>query len=783
MQRHRSVAPSIVLALAASALAVVGPAPGGQALGPATPAAAPTAAIAAPATSARASTRAVRPGPRRTPRLRVQVLSNRADLISGGDALVAIRVPQRVRPRQVKVMAGKRVVTKRFRTRPDGRFVGLVNKLRVGRTTIKATAPGARRGRTVIVNHPAGGPVFTGPQPAHYRCQDTARDAACNEPARYSWLYKSTGSPGLKPYDRANPPSDVATTTTDQGVEVPFIVRREDGYSDRDRYAILTLFRPGKGWKAWRPQEQWNHKLLITHGGGCGASYTPGTPRLDDFSGTLPEGSPVENSYVAALGRGFAVASTALSNTGHNCNLAVNAESLMMTKERLVERYGALRYTIGTGCSGGSIAQHTLANSYPGIYQGLVTSCSYPDVLTAGAQFADYHLMRRYFEQPQRWAPGVVWSPTQVADVEGHVTPVNAVAADEGLFKEAINPEHACDGTATPVAGDRSTRFDSEINPGGVRCSILDISVNLLGRRPASAWSPQEQAAGHGFAGIPFANSGVQYGLEALRAGRITPAQFVDLNAKLGGLDVNADPVAQRIPGDAGAITSAYRTGMVNNFTHTDEVAIINHGGPDPGAAHDYAHAVWTELRMQRSQGHTDNRVTWFGPTPLIGDASWAIEGLIAMDKWLSAVEKDRRRVPLAQKIVEDRPAGVADRCVGVCDGGVLQTNLSTPRQAAGGPAANDVLACQRVPIDRSAYKTLGLPVLFTEAEWATLQRVFPDGVCDWSQPGRGQAPTQTWLKYGDATTPRFGGVNLPRAPKRSGRDWFGPVFQEFWRK
>ena len=34
-----------------------------------------------------------------------------------------------------------------------------------------------------------------------------------------------------------------------------------------------------------------------------------------------------------------------------------------MAKERLVENYGDVRYTIGTGCSGGSIVQQTVANS------------------------------------------------------------------------------------------------------------------------------------------------------------------------------------------------------------------------------------------------------------------------------------------------------------------------------------------------------------------------------------------------------------------------------------
>ncbi len=41
-----------------------------------------------------------------------------------------------------------------------------------------------------------------------------------------------------------------------------------------------------------------------------------------------------------------------------------------MAKEHIVKAYGTLRYTIGTGCSGGSLAQQWIANAYPGVYQG-----------------------------------------------------------------------------------------------------------------------------------------------------------------------------------------------------------------------------------------------------------------------------------------------------------------------------------------------------------------------------------------------------------------------------
>ena len=771
--------------------------------GPAPAASAPLSTVAAG--SARAAEPQPQPQPHPQPQpqpLTVRVDSNRADLVSGGNALTTVVLPNRVAPRTVRVRLNGDDVTDQFRTRPHGRFQALLRGLTVGRNVVVAEAPG-HEGRRVVTNHPYGGPIFAGPQLGPYVCQDGALNAQCRQRATYSFLYKSTDptKPGLQPYDPDDPPEDVATTTTDEGVVVPFVVRREDGFQDRDRYTIITLFRPGRQWRPWNAQDQWNEKVVVTHGGNCGAAYTPGSPRLDDYSGTIPEAPGYEQSYVAALGKGFAVLSTALNNTGHNCNLPIQAESMMMAKERLVEQYGPIRYTIGTGCSGGSIAQHTIANAYPGIYQGLVTSCSYPDTLTAGAQFADYHLLRRYFEDPSRWEDGVAWSENQMAEVEGHLSHMNAVAADEGLFREAINPESACPGTQDPVPGDASTRFDSATNPGGVRCSILDMMVTTLGVRPESDWSATEQAAGHGFPGVPFANTGVQYGLGALQKGLITPAQYVDLNVKVGGLDINADPVAERITGDAEAIGNVYRSGLVNEANHLDEVAMINHGGPDPGIAHDYSHAFWTEERLMADQGHTDNRVMWFGPTPLIGDLDWAKDALFEMDRWLSAVEADRRAVPLAEKIATDKPADLTDRCqvegletVGtpaepVCRMPQLQTRLGTPRQVAGGPVANDNVACVTQPIERADHVydlgvLGGVPVPFTDEQWATLSEVFDEGVCDWGRPGLGQGPAETWLRYHTRDgAPVYGGLNLPDVPPASGTGWSSPSFRELLRR
>lgn len=715
--------------------------------------------------------------------LKVSVLSNRADLISGGDALVQVALPAGITPSKVRVTAAGRDVTRAFAVRPNGQFEGLVTGLPLGRSVLKA-AVGRSSDTLTITNHPNGGPVFSGPQVQPWVCQSTAVDKQCNQPAEYTYLYKSTNPtmPGLQPYDPESPPSDVASTATEGGKSVPFIVRLETGYQDRDQYKILQLFQPGEPWKPWAPQEQWNHKVLVPHGGNCGYAHASGEAPLQDFSGTFPPNPAVEDSYITALGRGFAVMSTALDNLGHNCNILTQAESLIMAKERLIEQYGSVRYTIGTGCSGGSIVQNQVANAYPGVYQGLITTCSYPDAVSTLAQFADLHGMRLYFENPSKWAPGVLWSPTQMAAVEGHLSHLNAVVADEAFFKPLSDPSAPCDGVSD------EQRYNAESNPGGVRCVLMDYMINVFGPRPQEVWGPQEQEIGRGFGGVPLGNTGIQYGLDSVEQGLITPAQFADLNAAIGGLNVDGQPIAERAAGDVGALRNAYRSGAINTATNLNKVAILNHGGPDPGAAHDYGHAFWTRARIEREHGHYKNHVMWFGHAPLIGDPRWANEALLAMDSWLAAVEADTSAKPLVDKIVDDRPADLQDRCsnvpgveqvdlpgVGkVCELPELQTHYGTPRTVAGGPATNDVNECVLKPLRRSDL----FPRQFSDADWSRLQETFPNGVCDYSEAGVGDGDTLTWLSYQDCRGGvLYGGQPLGSAPARSGTGWTSASF------
>jgi hypothetical protein len=703
----------------------------------------------------------------------VHVISDRADVISGGDALVSVGLPRSVSPASVRVTLNGSDITSQFAKRADGSYQGLVTGLQLGANTLTAEAPG-HSSQVTIVNHPNGGPVFSGPQVQPWVCKNpAATDAQCNAPTTYEYKYKNAQTGQLESYDPSNPPqaSSIATATTDNGQTVPYIVRVETGYQDRDQYQIAVLYQPDKPWAPWASQPQFDHKLLITHGASCG---------IERESGSAP--SVIDET---ALSKGFAVMSTALDNAGHNCNIVTEAESLVMAKEHLIEELGTLRYTIGTGCSGGSLVQQQVANAYPGIYQGILPQCSFQDAWSNGQEISDYHLTRAYFEHPEKWGTGIVWTPAQIAAVEGHPNYGNAIIFDTVYWESLANPTTGC-GSAVPS----KDVYNPETNPSGVRCTLADYMINVFGPRPESLWGPQEKQLGHGFAGLPIDNVGVQYGLQGLREGIITPAQFVDINAKGGGATIDLKPQEQRFAANEPALKRSYLSGAVNEGNNLKDVAIIDLRGPDPGAFHD-AYRTWSmRARLEHAEGHFPlNHVIWFGPVALLGSPTYQSEAVVTMDTWLSNVEADtRKKVTLQEKVAQDRPTH--DKCsniegiqevnvpgIGpVCENPTAQTRFSTPRVISGEDIATDKQKCQLKPLLQSDY----YPISFTAEQWSALQKAFPTGVCDFSKPGVNQKGAIPWQTYQDDAAGGaviYGGKPLGRAPARSGEGWTTSVF------
>jgi hypothetical protein len=717
----------------------------------------------------------------------LQVLSNRADLISGGEVLAVVAL-NRVKPASVKVSLNGSNVTSEFALRSNGSYEGLVTGLQRGSNVLRAEAPGGSN-QITIVDHPIGGPVLAGPQVKPWVCKNAnATDSQCDAPTSYEYQYKSASSGKLEPYNPISAPSEaeVARTTTDNGHTVPFIIRIETGYQDRDQYQIAVLYQPGKPWEPWAPQPQFNHKLLITHGASCGIEHQSGSaPSITSDTVGVPGVNASTSSPTTALGLGFAVMSTALDNAGHNCNIVTEAESLIIAKEHLIDHYGTLRYTIGTGCSGGSLVQQQVANAYPGIYQGILPQCSFQDAWSNGQEISDYHLTRKYFEHPESWGPGIVWTYAQIAAVEGHPNYGNAIIFDTVYWEELANPSKSCPGVASAEA------YNPETNPEGVRCTLADYMINVFGPRPENLWGSVEKKLGRGFAGLPIDNVGVQYGLQGLIEGVISPAQFVDINAKIGGADVDLKPTPERFNANEPALKYSYLSGAVNETNNLKNVAIIDLRGPDPGAFHD-AYRTWSiRARLEHAEGHFPlNHVIWFGEAPLIGSPTYTTEGLLAMDKWLSSVEADKRTLSLEEKVAQDRPPEAHDKCsnvegveqvslpgVGpVCQLPLAETRFSTPRVISGEQISTDKQKCQLRPLQRTDY----YPLQFGEEQWAQLVNAFPTGVCDFSKPGVSQTGTVPWQTYQDDSNGGaviYGGKPLGPAPAHSGEGWASPAF------
>ena len=707
----------------------------------------------------------------------IEVVSARSDLVSGGEVLVSVALPAGTDSAGVRMTLNGHDVSTEFGPRADGQYEGLLTGLVVGSDTLVATMPDGTSTSTTIVDHALGGPLFSGPQVQPWVCTNGSTDRQCDKAPTYSYEYKSSVTGQLSAYDPGHPPADVASTTTQNGTTVPFVVRLETGYLDRDQYQIAVLYQPGKPWTAWAPQRQFVHKLLVTHGASCGADHQSSTaPSTTNDTAGVPGGPGFSSSPTTALGLGYAVMSTALDNAGHDCDLVTEAESLVMAKQHLIDHYGTLEFTIGTGCSGGSLAQQQVANAYPGVYQGILPQCSFPDAWSTGQQLADYQLTRDYFENPQVWGTGIVWNPAQIAAVQGNPNYLNSVELSTLYWPTLANPAYAC-------AGVSAAQRWSPTNPRGTRCDLEDYMINVFG--PAQGLNP------YGYAGVPLDNVGVEYGLAALQQGLITPAQFVDLNQKMGGFDDNFGRTTARTPAQEPALTNDYRSGAVDETNNLTDVAIIDLRGPDAGSFHD-AYRSWTiRARLEQQEGHfPKNHVIWFGEAPLIGDPNYTSQALLAMDRWLSAVAADTRTVALAQKIADDRPAAVHDQCsdvpgvdqmsvpgVGpVCELPLLQTKFATPRMEAGESIATDQEKCRLQPLRQSAF----YPVTFTAAQWSALEQVFPGGVCNFATPGVDQAGTIPWLTYQSdpaGTGVVYGGTPIGPAPPGSGGGWAAPAF------
>jgi Tannase-like family of unknown function (DUF6351) len=754
----------------------------------------------------------------------IVTLSNRADLISGGDALVEVRVPKNVPLKKVSLSLNGHDVTAAFQTDAVARTMrGVLTGLVNGENEFVADSNGNGNGRPHatlrIINHPIGGPVLLGSQTTPWICATPtpvaasgntpasnasglttfAVDTQCNIATEYKLFYRTTTagcsnalpdpSPPaappanncFKPYNPASPPPlDLAMTTTTTRLTVPYIVRVERGTLNRGIYDIAVLFDPSQPWTALAPQPQWNGKVVYTFGA------STGQPRLQFRT---------EQNWAddAALSRGFMVVDNSLTDSLYNSNRVLVSETVMMMKEHIVDTYGEITYTVGNGCSGGSIQQNTTASIFPGLLDGIQPSCDYPDSITTGLEVTDCVLLVNFYASAD-WL-NLMGGLTQdqinakKTAINGHLNQLGCQSWNNsfGFNNKPGNyvPTlviNQTTGAIAPVGAPRNNCllpaalvYDPVTNPNGTRCGDPDLA--------AAVWGTT--------AGIPPGsrralqtgdNVGIQYGLKALLSGAITPEEFVTLNEKIGGFDADSNRRAARSTADLPALDIAYRAGIVSSGEHLGRLPIIDSRGFDETGIHYIWRSFAERARIDADNGgNHGNQVMWRYGTGLLPAtapqvAAVTLNSFLTMDTWLSnltvsAPKETLNSVRTQEEVIQAKPAAAHDLCfltgdptfstpitdMAVCDADPRLAKHASPRQVAGGPLAENILKCQLKPLNPAEY----LPVVFSANQSARLETTFATGVCDWSRPGVGQQPAVSPLDFAHGP----GGVPLPSAP------------------
>ncbi|EPX62728.1 hypothetical protein D187_008916 [Cystobacter fuscus DSM 2262] len=652
--------------------------------------------------------------------------SPRPDLVSGGDTLIKVTGAQ---GRSISISVNGSPADLRIRESNPSNTIALIEGLRLGKNDIVVRA-GRASARLTVVNHPKDGPILSGPHLTPYECRTVEAglgmpiDGNCNIKTRYDWFYRATDK-AFKPLPSGALPSDLSTTTTIDGRTVPYIVRVEAGTINRTIYKIAILDDPSNApGPDWRPGPGWNGRLTVSFGFGTGNKYHQGT--LDP-----KDGVDVFNDRF--LSRGFAhLVASEFVNHVHS-NPVLQGEALMMLKEHFIEQYGQPRWTTGSGGSGGSVQQLGIAQIYPGLLDGIMPSASFPDntvfpvaqcVLVKGA-------MKR---------SGRTFSVEKQQEIEGHYPGMCDTLADLGALYSATEPV-MCD------LKDTSLVYDPKRNPRGPRCGLHETLANIVGRDPETGFRLHFED-----------NVGVQYGLKGLNDGRLTVDEFLDVNENIGGFDVDGNWQAARMQGDPAAIRRAYESGIVNSGggglavtpivqfrTYTDQLKDL----------HDRFRDLVVRDRLVRTNGDAENHVIWLSSIESKVDLSDL--ALDTMTRWLDAITTDP--APLShEKVVRARPAEATDAYWDAADVkhpektswdpttafNKLMPYHTDPILQAGGPTTADVLKCRLKPIDFRSYS-----VAFSAEQQARLRRIFPEGVCDYIEPGIGQVPLKgTYQAY-----------------------------------
>ncbi len=641
-------------------------------------------------------------------------------------------------------------------------FICATNESRLGQPLVDNQA-----GRGNAVFPESGGVPDFGATPVGY-------SENCGIKTRVDYFYWDTAASNFLPWDPAtmfaSPPPTLATVEV-KAQQVPFVVRVETGTLDRFLYTIAMLapHQETTAAPANLDNGAWNRKLVYYYRGGVGIGHWQGEAA---WHGGL--WGAERAVFPQLLGQGYAVATSSGNETGVHYNLRLAEEVMLMVKEHFAATYGRPTYTVGMGGSGGAIQQYVIAQNHPGLLDAGIPLYAYPDMITQTIYVGDCNLLEQYFLEDvmlkgaaSRWA---VWSRRQwIEGLNASDTFVNSLTGTPGsseciegwFFGEPLvmNPKFTDPAYLTAL---QAYRYPADVI-AGIKWTHWNDLENIYG------------VDASGYAPIPFDNVGVQYGLEALIRGRITPEEFVEINSCVGSwkeqdqyvdwgmmadpfdsMNANRNATACRLPygagwaasprrsGNLGSMNKAYSSGHV--FVGATDIPLIDlrpYLEPELNM-HNARQSFSSRQRLLGHKGKADNQVIWFTGSEADVPAR-IMDAMGVLDGYLLGGQK---------------PAGFVDKCTDDAGGliaagphvwdGILDNRLpgactlayplkSSSRMVAGDSVAGDMFKCALKPVSVALLDgTYGLTSFSAEQE-AQLEAIFPTGVCDYTQRDLGK--------------------------------------------
>jgi Tannase-like family of unknown function (DUF6351) len=733
--------------------------------------------------------------------VQLSVLSSQPNQVTGGDALVRLDADSL---EGLGVKRNGADVTGVFSSVPGGGFVGLVEGLVLGKNELAVvdSSTEKRLAQRKLFNYPTEGPIFSGPHQRFFVCNTIQAGLGeplvdnqagqgfrvlkpdgstagwsldCSANKKVDYLYRSTdGTFKALPTDGSRP-ADLAQTTLLDGSTVDYVVRRERGTINRFIYsfAMLVPFPISEEPFTHPDTSLWNRRAIYTFDGGVQIGHRQGTPG----------GSAL---FDPGLSKGYAIIHSSGTRTSTHYNLQLGGETALMTKEEFIERYGVPLYTVGLGGSGGAIQQYVYGQNHPGLIDAGIPQYSYPDMVTQTIHVGDCELLEYYMDvtdganpkwqtwDNREWLIGLNGSSTIPNRYRGGA-PGNdeCVNGWRGLTPLALNPLWF-----TAFSG--LERMDpAEI--AKVHWTHWEDLKNVYGVGP------------DGYARMTWDNVGVQYGLQAAREGRITPDEFLGLNARIGSWKDPAAMVQEAFPfpappppmppatpgfdpwsarntnlspddgvtpvprreGDLAAMHAAYNQGLY--FDGDIDIPLIDwrHYLEEELDMHNSHQSFASRQRMLDFDGDASNQVIWFTDARPSRQSDPTPQALAVIDQWMANI-----RAHPGLGVAGNKPELATDRCFrtdgteiargphvwdGILDNGSKGACAeyfplhSTSRIVAGGPLRGGVYKCRLQSVGDAIARGLYGSWTPSPSEVARLEQIFPTGVCDYSQPDAGR--------------------------------------------